>query len=219
MFSRVLKVLIGFLLIPISVSFSVSLFKQIGAIQTVGNTQSYFLYGIASYAFLHLILFRPVYLYILGHELMHVLATWLCGGSVSSFHISSKGGSVKTSKSNFFIALAPYFFPTYTILTFLVFILISIVKDINEYVNLFIFMLGFTLIFHFIMTIEMIRKKQPDIIKTGYIFSGNLIYIVNILILALILSALFKEVNFGAFLSSSILKTKDIYSIIFTGLF
>ena len=80
-------------------------------------------------------------------------------------------------------------------------------------------MLGFTLIFHFIMTIEMIKKKQPDIIKTGYIFSGNLIYIVNILILALILSVLFKEVSFGAFLSSSILKTKDIYSIIFTGLF
>ncbi len=219
MFSRALKALIGFLLIPISVSFSVSLFEQIGTIQTVRNTQSYFLYGIASYAFLHLIVFRPVYLYVLGHELMHVLATWICGGSVSSFHISSKGGSVRTSKSNFFIALAPYFFPTYTILTSLVFVLISIIKDISEHVNLFIFMLGFTLIFHFIMTIEMIKKKQPDIIKTGYIFSGNLIYIVNILILALILSALFKEVNFGAFLSSSILKTKDIYSIIFTGLF
>ena len=133
--------------------------------------------------------------------------------------ISSKGGSVKTSKSNFFIALAPYLFPCYTILASLIYGIVSILYNISKYVDIFIFILGFTLLFHFVMTIDMIKRKQPDIIRTGYIFSGNLIYIVNILVLALILSALFKEVDFGAFLSSSILKTRDIYSTIFTGLF
>ena len=219
MFNRILKVFVGVLLIPASISFSVSLFNQLGNIQNLQNSQGYFLYGLAAYAFLHLIVFKPVYLYVLGHELMHVIATWLCGGKVSSFHISSKGGSVKTSKSNFFIALAPYLFPFYTILASLIYGIVSILYNISKYVDIFIFILGFTLLFHFVMTIDMIKKKQPDIIKTGYIFSGNLIYIVNILVLALILSALFKEVDFGAFLSSSILKTRDIYSIIFTGLF
>ena len=219
MFNRILKVFVGVLLIPASISFSISLFNQIGNIQTLQDPQGYFLYGLAAYAFLHLIVFKPVYLYVLGHELMHVIATWLCGGKVSSFHISSKGGSVKTSKSNFFIALSPYLFPTYTILIAILFGFLSLIKDINSYICLFMFMLGFSWAFHFIMTIEVIKKRQPDIIKTGYIFSYNLIYLFNVLILAVILSALFKEVNLIAFFSSSILKTKQVYSMIFTGLF
>ena len=219
MFNRILKVFVGVLLIPASISFSVSLFNQLSNIQNLQNSQGYFLYGLAAYAFLHLIVFKPVYLYVLGHELMHVIATWLCGGKVSSFHVSSKGGSVKTSKSNFFIALAPYLFPFYTILASLIYGIVSILYNISKYVDIFIFILGFTLLFHFVMTIDMIKKKQPDIIKTGYVFSVNLIFIVNIMTLALILSGLFKGIDFMDFLSSSFLQTREIYTVIFTELF
>jgi hypothetical protein len=219
MFNRILKALIGAALVPASVSFGISLFDEIGTIQILENTQGYFLYGIGAYAFMHLIIFKPVYLYVLGHELMHVLATWLCAGKIRSFHISSKGGSVKASKSNFFIALAPYFFPTYTIVAAIIFGLISVIRDMSSYINIFIFVLGFTLAFHFVMTVEMLKKKQPDVVKTGYIFSGNLIFLINIVILSLILAAIFDGPNFIVFIESSLDKTREIYLLLFRELF
>lgn len=218
-FKRILKTLLGIFLIPASISFSISLFEQIGKIQTLHNAQAYFLYGVASYAFVHLVLFRPVYLYVLGHEVMHVIAAWMCGGKAGKFKVSSKGGSVETSKSNFFIALAPYFFPTYALLFSLVLAVASIFLDISRYFDIFIFVLAFTLTFHFIMTVEMVKKKQPDIIKTGYLFSINLIYLINIIMLALVLSAIFKEVNFLELLTLSIRRTKNVYLAIFNQLF
>src|SRR5262249_14410749 len=60
---------------------------------------------------------RPILIYVFGHELTHALWVWLMGGRVSRFRVSSDGGHVITTKANFWIALAPYFFPIYSILT------------------------------------------------------------------------------------------------------
>ena len=114
---KILKSAIGILLLPLVAGFSVAFYKQFGNIEvafTMG--QQYFLLGIITYGLIQLFLFKPVYLYVLGHEAVHVLATWLCLGRVKSFKISSRGGSVSTTKSNFFISLSPYFIPVYAIL-------------------------------------------------------------------------------------------------------
>ena len=138
MVKKIFKVLLGIMLVPASFAFSVSLFEQITGIQSQRNPQNYFLYGVSFYIFLHLVFFKPVYLYVWGHEAMHVLATWLCGGKVSSFKVSSAGGSVDTSKSNFFIALAPYFFPTYTLFSSLILACLSLFINVKPYLNPFI---------------------------------------------------------------------------------
>jgi hypothetical protein len=206
-------------MIPASYAAAFALFNQIGAIKTIDSSQTLFLYGVGFYAFLHTLIFKPAYLYVLGHEITHVLATWICAGRVSSFSVSSKGGSVKTSKSNFFIALAPYLFPFYTIFFSLIFGLMWFIYRTSFYVDIFMFIVGFTLAFHFIMTVQMIKKKQPDIIKTGYLFSGNLVFLVNIVIFMLILSLLFKEVNLAEFFNDIFSKTAQIYTIVFHELF
>ena len=54
---------------------------------------------------------RPMLLYVFGHELTHVIWVWLMGGRVSQFRISRTGGYIVTDTTNFWIALAPYFFP------------------------------------------------------------------------------------------------------------
>ena len=219
MVKKIFKVLLGIMLVPASVAFSVSLFEQSIGIQSQHNPQNYFLYGISSYILLHLVFFKPVYLYVWGHEVMHVLAAWLCGGRVSSFKVSSDGGSVNTSKSNFFIALAPYFFQTYTLFSSLILACLSLFINVKPYLNPFIFILGFTLSFHFIMTIEMIKKSQPDIIKTGYFFSINLIYLLNTIILAGILSFVFPNVAFLEFLIYAVAKTCNVYASLFSQLY
>ena len=64
---------------------------------------------------------KPMWIYVFGHELTHAVWTWIFGGRVKRFQAASHGGQVIITKSNFIIALAPYFFPLYAVLLVAVF--------------------------------------------------------------------------------------------------
>ncbi len=71
--------------------------------------------GLALWLAIWLLLPRPLWVYVLGHELTHALAVYLHGGKVHQFKVTSAGGHIVTDKSNWFIALAPYFIPLYSL--------------------------------------------------------------------------------------------------------
>ena len=107
MLKNILKTAIGIVLLPLLVSFSITFYEQFGNIGNIWTeAQVYFLWGVVAYCLVQLLLIKPAFLYVLGHETVHVLATWLCLGKVTSFNVSPQGGSVTTSKSNFFISLS-----------------------------------------------------------------------------------------------------------------
>lgn len=221
MADKTLKMIIGILLLPLIVSVSVAFYKQFGNIEVVfAKDQQYFLWGIVVYCFIQLFLFKPVHMYVLGHEAVHALATWICFGRVKSFKISSTSGSVSSSKSNLFISLSPYFVPFYGILLIIGYYLINsfFSKDIltRQY---FMFLLGMTLAFHIVMTMDTLKTRQPDLIKGGYLTSAILIYIINLLIIAGTLELLFEGFSFRSFLNNAYLMTADIYKLIFRQLF
>src|SRR5437879_7448193 len=78
--------------------------------------------GAACWLAIYLLLPKPMWIYVFGHELTHALWTWLLGGRVKKFKASSRGGHVVVSRSNFLVALAPYFFPLYAMLVVLLFV-------------------------------------------------------------------------------------------------
>lgn len=193
---------------------SLALYQQLGKVHTLNNYQLFFLYGVGTYVVLHIVFYRPVFPYVFGHELMHVISTWISGGKVKSFKASAKGGEVKTSKSNSFISLSPYCFPIYTILLALLYSISALFFDVGRYVLTFIFLVGFSLAFHLIITVDFLKTKQPDLIKTGYILSLSLIYMVNISILGLILSLIFPDISFLDFIQNSIQSAFNIYAAV-----
>ncbi|MFC1631237.1 M50 family metallopeptidase [Candidatus Omnitrophota bacterium] len=219
MIIRVVKVLIGVLLLPVSLAASRMFAAELGKIQQFQGLAAYFLKGVVIYLVMHLILYKPNYFYVLGHELAHALATLICGGRVSSFHVSAKGGGVLTTKSNFFIALFPYFFPIYTILIWLVYFLVSLFKDISAYAAHLILMIGFSITMHLVMTIETMKVKQSDIFKTGYLFSVSLIYVLNIVLVSLILSVIFQDFSFAEFFRATSEQSAGYYHSIYEYLF
>lgn len=220
MFKRILKFLLGVFFFPICITVSISLYEQFSRIKAISYlSQKYFAIGIVAYLIVHAVFFKPSYLYILGHEIMHVVATWLSGGRVSSFKVSSQGGRVATSKSNLFIALAPYFFPFYTIIVALLFFTVRLVYKAGPQYNVFLFLLGFTLCFHIILTIDFLKIRQTDLLHAGYLFSICLIYSVNLVVIGFILSLLFEGVAFMEFIRSAYSQSKDIYTGIFQQLF
>ena len=150
---------------------------------------------------------------------MHVLAVLISGGRVTSIKATSSGGSISATKSNMFIALAPYFFPFYTIIVTIVFFLIRWIFKVEPSYTLFLFLIGFTLTFHIVLTLDLLKSKQSDFAYAGYFLSICLIYFMNIIIVGFTLSLLFNDVIFSQFIKESFYKSKDIYIVAFDKLF
>ena len=215
MISRFFKTIVGILAIPLALGVAKAFYTMISGISLVSSTLNVLERGVLAYLLLHVLVLRPVYVYVLGHETVHVLATWLCGGKVVSFNVTPSGGNVVTSKTNFFIELSPYFVPLYTILLGVVYFILSVAnKEFTHMTLYFIFLVGVTLTFHFVMTSEVLRLQQPDIMKSGIVFSLVLILVGNLVITMAVFSPLF-DLSFVGFIKSSGQNSWDIYREIY----
>jgi hypothetical protein len=124
-----------------------------------------------------------MWIYVLGHELTHALWTWLFGGEVKKIKVRSSGGHVLISKTNFVIALAPYFFPLYAVIVITVFALGNFLWNWHGYLVWFHLLLGAAYAFHISLTIHVLQTHQSDITDQGYLFSAVVIFLGNVCVL------------------------------------
>ncbi|MGC2626319.1 MAG: hypothetical protein WA269_05725 [Candidatus Udaeobacter sp.] len=142
---------------------------------------------------------RPILIYVFGHELTHALWVWLMGGRVSQFRVGPDGGHVVTTKTNFWIALAPYFFPIYSILTIGIYGGLSLFLNMQPYGRLLYAVIGATWAFHFTFTCWMIPKNQTDLTDQGTFFSLVVIYLMNLSLLSVMLILASRQITFESF--------------------
>ena len=142
---------------------------------------------------------RPILIYVFGHEVTHALWVWLMGGRVSRFRVSHDGGHIVTSKANFWIALAPYFFPIYSILAIAVYGAFSLFLNMQPYGRVLYAAIGATWAFHFTFTCWMIPKNQTDLSDQGTFFSLIVIYLMNLLLLSAMLILASPQITFAGF--------------------
>ena len=137
--------------------------------------------GVGAWLLVFLALPKPVWLYVVGHELTHALWGILFGAKVKSLRATAKGGQVVLSHSNTLIALAPYFFPFYTAI-FTGFALTVRWLWPSSWVDpVFHFGLGITYAFHVTLTLWILRIRQSDITGEGYLLSAMIIWLGNVL--------------------------------------
>jgi hypothetical protein len=169
----------GLLLIPPSVAGSSVLLGALLNFQLGDPMQLAFATGLGAYAVMHLVLWKPIFMHVMGHELTHAFWAFLFGGRTKSLQVSSLGGQVTLSKTNFFVALAPYFFPFYTALLIPFFFITA-----PKYQPVISLLLGFTWSFHIALTLHSLREQQSDLHETGVVFSSIFIYFMNLGMLA-----------------------------------
>jgi hypothetical protein len=121
------------------------------------------------------------------------------GGRVSRFRVSRDGGHVVTSKANFWIALAPYFFPIYSILAIGIYGMLSLFVNMQPYGRLLYAVIGATWAFHFTFTCWMIPKNQTDLSDQGTFFSLVVIYLMNLSLLSTMLILASPHITFAGF--------------------
>ena len=217
MIKLVIKFIIGVLIVPVAIAVSLAFYHNVTLIKELAASLNYFRWGISAYVILHLLFYKPMYLYVLGHEAVHAGVAWLFGARIKSFKVSGEGGSVGADRSNMVIELSPYFIPIHAIIITLVYF--GIVSSYNVDGRLFVFLIGFCLALHIIMTIEVMKARQPDIVKSGYFFSIIFVYILNIIVISLIFSLLFPAFSAKKFFVEIWGVSKSMYAAIFKQLF
>lgn len=192
MLVRIIRTIFGILLLPLAFAAGKAFFASISSISIYSDSLRLLERGALAYLVFHIFVWRPAYIYVWGHEFVHVIATWICGGKIQDFKVGPEGGGVITSKTNFFIELSPYFVPIYTLLLGPLYLGLKLFSvDIPNLSEIFLFAIGVTLAFHFVMTSEVLRIQQPDILKSGYTFSFVLIFTGNIILTMLVFAPAF----------------------------
>lgn len=184
---RAAKFLTGLLLLPLCLALSMTLWRAI-VILAQSPTRLPLLHafagvsGIVLWAAIWIFLPPMTRTYVLGHELTHALWTMLFGGKASGLKVSERGGSVRVSKNNAWITLSPYFFPLYTFIVALVWLLSAwLFPAVKPYAPIFVFWVGMTWSFHLTFTLRFLAYNQPDVREHGRLFSYALIYALNVL--------------------------------------
>ena len=209
---------LGVLLLPLTLATLTRLPAALLSLQNQMDSLALIFSGVVAYVLIEVIFERPMRTYVFGHELTHALASIAMGGKVHSFNVSKDGGSVSLSKTNFFVALAPYCIPIYAIFVFLLFWGLKAFYPSESLNTAFLLLMGMTLAFHGSLTLYAIRQKQPDIKKTGTFFSVIFIALMN----GWILAGLSKLLFWNSFAASSfvldVMRTQaDIWKWIWAG--
>ena len=180
-----LRLLLGLLLLPACWGVSRTLYDSVvvaaGSEGLNVETLS-LLGGVAAFALAWTALSHPVRAYVLGHELTHALWGLLFLARPSDLTVSASGGSVRLTKTNLLITLAPYFFPFYTFVVIVCALVTSAFFRPLPCLPLWLFMIGFTWAFHVLFTLETLGQRQPDVKTYGRIFSWTFIFLVNVAI-------------------------------------
>ena len=141
--------------------------------------------GIAAFAFCWMALSHPVKTYVLGHELTHAIWGVMFGAKASDVRVTENGGSVRLTKSNVLITLAPYFFPFYTFVVIVIALVTYAFMRPLPCLPLWLFLVGFTWAFHALFTVQTLMQRQPDIKTYGRLFSWTFIFLANVALVIL----------------------------------
>ncbi len=180
---RLARWLLALALLPICTGASIAALNCLRGSVAAAEFWIAFGGGTAAWIIVFLVLPKPVWLYVVGHELTHALWGLLFGARVKSLRATAKGGQVVLSHSNTLIALAPYFFPFYTALFTGVALTVRWFWPAPWVDPVFHFGLGATYGFHVTLTLWILRIRQTDITGEGYLLSAMVIWLGNVLMI------------------------------------
>ncbi|HTV41192.1 MAG TPA: M50 family metallopeptidase [Candidatus Sulfotelmatobacter sp.] len=178
-----LKFFIAILLLPACAGMAMALGAVLRASGSADTTWIPFLAGAACWCVIYFMLPKPMWIYVFGHELTHALWAWLFGARIKKMKVTSNGGHIVVTKTNFLITLAPYFFPLYAVVVIAIFAFGHWIWGWSRFLVYFHLLVGAAYAFHVTLTFQTLQTQQSDVTSQGYLFSGVIIFVGNAAIL------------------------------------
>jgi hypothetical protein len=194
-----LKMLLGFLMVWVGIAVCCVMGESFLRLTWGSPLAIAFTLGFVVYFPIHFLLYKPVLSHVMAHEVTHALAALAMGGKVTEIHATHSGGSTMTNKSHFFISMAPYVVPLYTLLA------LGLYGIAAPAFKIYLMgLIGFTYAFHWVLTVYSLSHHQPDLDEGGVVFSLIFIFAVNMIVLMFLFSLVWPDVlSFGGALSGT----------------
>lgn len=128
------------------------------------------LFGAAAYLGIHLFLRKPERVYLWGHEFSHLIVAKLFFREIHQFQISSRtGGKVVMDRTNVMIDLAPYTVPLYCLAAAAS---AQVFRHLSPWVpDLYLVVASSLFTMHLLFSAEGFLHAQPDLMRSGLLFS------------------------------------------------
>ncbi|MCX5699737.1 MAG: hypothetical protein NTX01_08600 [Candidatus Omnitrophica bacterium] len=191
----IIKFILAIILLPLVYSSVVSFINEFARIDQA--LQKIFYNGIISFLAIYLFVWEPAVIYNKGHKLVEIMFSFFKP----------------------MVNVAPFLLPIYTILFFMIYGLLALAVNSGWLIEYTIFLIGFSSILHLVFSAKTIRTKKGDFLKANYIFGFSFIFILNLALLALGFSLIFKEFSFVNFCNLSFTMFRNIFLAVFKQLF
>jgi hypothetical protein len=191
----IIKFILAIIILPLVYSSVVSFINEFTRIDK--GLQQIFYNGIISFLAIYLFIWEPVVIYNKGHKLLEIMFSFFKP----------------------MVNVAPFLLPIYTILFFIIYGLLTLGVQSGWLIEYTLFLVGFSSILHLTFSAKTIRSKKGDFLKANYIFGFSFIFILNLALLALGFSFIFKEFSFVNFCNISFTIASNIFYVVFKQLF
>ncbi len=191
----VIKLVLGIALLPFVYSFTRSFLYEFNAVDAA--FQQYFWAGVISLLLVYLFVWEPAVIYGRGYRLVELIFAFFKP----------------------LVKVAPYLLPIYTIVLFLLFVILFYIFRVGDCLSYFVFLFGFSLALHLVFSAKAIRGRKGDSLKANYIFGFSFVYILNIFLLALILNLIFNRFSLVNFLNNSFQLAASVFRAVFRQFF
>ncbi|MEK6779454.1 MAG: hypothetical protein AABY80_07260 [Candidatus Deferrimicrobiota bacterium] len=130
--------------------------------------------GAVLYILLHVFLRKPERMHLWAHEFAHLVVAKIFFRKVHAFQITSRdGGKVVIDRTNVMIDLAPYIFPLYSLAAACA---ASLLRTASPWVpNAYLAGASFLFTMHLLFSAEGFLRGQPDVKRSGRLFSGAIV--------------------------------------------
>ncbi len=115
------------------------------------------------------------------------------------------------------VKVAPYVLPIYALIIFTAYLVFR--HAIAGATDYFLFLLGVSQALHLIFSAKTMRAKKGDFLKGNYLFGFSLIFLINVALVAFMLSIVFEQFSFVNFCNHSYQIVREIYEAIVKQLF
>ena len=183
----IIKFILGICLLPFVYSLSVAFLKEFGLVGR--SSQGFFWAGVVTFIIVHFFVYESEIIYSKGHRLLEIVFSFFSP----------------------LVKVAPYVLPIYTIIIFLVYLLLSLFFKSRVFFHFFLFIFSFSLALHLVFSAKTVRAKKNDFLKSNYIFGFSFIYIINLILVSLCLNLIFKEYSFVNFFNNAFNSAKGIF--------
>lgn len=193
-FLSLLKLVIGILLLPFVYGTTLNFVKELFKLPK--DIVSAFIFGGLIFLIIYLFILEPRAIYKKGQVIVELI-----------FKFFSP-----------LMKVASYVVPIYTIIFLVLFWMLQAALKINLTKEA-IFLVGFSFCFHIVLTAKILRGKEQDVLKANYIFGFSLVYILNLIMLALFFNFIFTDFSFVEFSNQSYSDAQKVYYLILQQIF